>query len=404
MFRLRSLGPALLLLAGTLAAAACSGARAAPAPDFAVRRGDLCQRALLTGELESERAIELKVPQTRVFRLELRSVLKDGTAVAAGQPVAEFDNSQFTRDLEDKRLEVAGKRSDLLSQRAEAASGDAERAFTVDQKRAALEKARVDAAVPRGILPEREHQERELALHRAEVELAKAEADRESHRRASAADAALQQIEIAKGEREIAEAEAGVAMLTLRAPSRGIALLGEHPWEGRKLREGDDLYPGQTVVRLPDLSSLAVQAALSDVDDGRVRAGMPARVTLDAYPDRAYAGRVAAVSPAARESARSSLLRSFQVKIDLLAVDTVRMRPGMSVKVEVLGPERQGVLLAPRAALDLAASPPRALLAAGRWAPVSLGECDPLSCVVLSGLAAGERLRPLAAAAAGAGG
>jgi multidrug resistance efflux pump len=390
---------AALALAPAAAWTGCARARAAPAGGLAALRGDFQERVLLTGELQSQRAIEVKVPQTRVFRLALRAVVPDGTPVAAGQVVAEFDNSQFTSDLEDKRLQLAEKESDLASQRAQAESDDAQRAFDVEEKRAALDKARIQAAVPRGLLAEREREERQLALRRAEVELAKSQGERAAHRGASAADLAIKRIDLARQERELAEAQRAIGELALRAPSAGIALLGEDPWEGRKVRAGDELYGGQTVVRLPDLASLEVQADLSDVDDGRVRPGMPARLTLDAYPGRSYAGRVVAVSPVARESARSPLLRSFRVRIALLERDPARLRPGLSVKVEALGPARRGAILAPRAALDLASRPPRALLAAGGTTPVELGACDPQRCVVLSGLAAGARLRPFTPAA-----
>jgi HlyD family secretion protein len=400
MFHRPSSRTLLPLLAAVLLPGAiwtgCAGARATPAADLAVGRGDFQERVLLTGELESQRAIEVKVPQTRFFRLSLRALVPDGTPVAAGQVVAELDNSQFTGELEDKRLELAGKESDAAREGAQVASEDAQRAFAVEEKRGALEKARIQAAVPHGLIPEREYQERQLALRRAEVGLAKAEADRAAHRQASVADLAVKRIELARQEREVADALEAIGSLVLRAPSAGIALSAEDPWEGRKVRVGDDLYGGETVVLLPDLASLEVQTALSDIDDGRVRPGMAARLTLDAYPDRSYAGRVAEVSPVAQESARSPVLRSFGVRVALLERDPARLRPGMSVKVEVLGPVRRGVLLAPRAALDLAAQPPRALLAGGGAAPVELGACDPQRCVVLAGLAAGERLRPLA--------
>jgi multidrug efflux pump subunit AcrA (membrane-fusion protein) len=107
-----------------------------------------------------------------------------------------------------------------------------------------------------------------------------------------------------------------------------------------------------------------------------------------------FGARVLEVSAVARESARSSLLRSFKVRLGLDRVDTARMRPGMSVKVEVLGPEVKAALLAPRAGLDLGPEPPRARLAAGGSVPVRLGACDADSCVVLAGLAPGTRLRP----------
>jgi hypothetical protein len=128
---------------------------------------------------------------------------------------------------------------------------------------------------------------------------------------------------------------------------------------------------------------------------------MAAVCTLDAYPGTTFPARVAAVAPVARESARSSLLRAFKVRLRLDRVDAARMRPGMSVKVQVLGPETRDAVLAPRAGLDWTdaagktTGEARARLATGAAVPVRLGACDATACVVLSGLSAGTRLRPV---------
>ena len=68
------------------------------------------------------------------------------------------------------------------------------------------------------------------------------------------------------------------------------------------------------------------------------------------------------------------------------------MRPGMSVKVEVLGPALQDVLLVPREALDFSTDPPRARLAGGRGAEVEIETCGSFDCAILDGLEEGDRL------------
>ena len=163
----------------------------------------------------------------------------------------------------------------------------------------------------------------------------------------------------------------------------------------RKIREGDSIFVGWPVVSLPDLSSLTVEAKLPDVDDGLARPGMEALCTLDAYPGETFRGRVVDVSAVAQEdSPRRPLLRFFAVEIQLDQLDPRRMRPGMSVRIEVLRPEVRRALLAPRAGLDLAANPPRALLADGGSVEVKLGQCSNAECVVEKGLEEGSRLRP----------
>jgi len=363
------------------------------APDLRVRRGDLRTRLLLTGELAAAEAVALTVPRTPTWQLQIRWLEQDGTPVKKGQKVVELDNSSFTTELEEKKLSASEAEKELARTEAEARTAAAEKRFTVQQKRTDLEKARIAAALPADLLAGHEYQERHLAVRRAEVELAKAEDDLATHVDASAADLAVRRVALEKSRRQIREAQQAIEELTLRAPRDGILLLAEHPWEGRKLQEGDAVWVGLAVASLPDLSSLVVDAALSDVDDGRVTPGMEALCTLDVYPGETFHGRVADVAAVAREAPRRPLLRSFPVRIRLDRVDPRRMRPGMSVRVEVMGREVRNALLAPRAGLDLGVQPPRARLAGGRTAEIRLGPCSAGECVVEQGLREGERLR-----------
>ncbi len=395
------LGASLLVAITALAGCSGEGAHAAARGDaggtgeaLVAHRGTLRQRLLLSGELEAERGEPLSVPRTNQFQLQIRWLAEDGTLVNAGDRVVEFDNSQFASDLEEKRLSASDAGSELQRTAAESKTGTADKRFAVEKARSEAEKARIAASVPRELLAPREYQERQLALKRAETELAKAQEDLDAATRGGARDVGVKKIALEKSQREIHSAEGAIDALTLRAPRAGMVLIADHPWEGRKIRVGDSVWVGMTVASLPDLSAMSVQASLSDVDDGRIQPGMGVLCTLDAYPDQVFTGKVADISPVARESRRSPLLRYFPVRIKLDRSDGRRMRPGMSVRVEVLGAELRNVLLVPRAALDFAAtSNPRALLASGAAAPVRLGACGALECVVESGVAEGTRLR-----------
>jgi multidrug resistance efflux pump len=389
------ISPVLLLLPLLSFLAGCAGEAEgdrAGGAELTVRRGDLRPRLLLTGELVAERAEELKVPRTPTWQVQIRWIAEDGTPVRAGDRVVELDNSSFTGELEDKRATAADAVTELARKQAEARSSLAEKEFAVEQRRTELEKARLAAAVPEDLLSGREHQERQLARRRAEVALAKAEKDLAAARQASGADLELQRITLGRSQREIAQAEEAIDALLLRAPRDGIVVAADHPWEGRKLREGDNVWVGMTVASLPEMSSLRVQADLSDVDDGRVRPGMEAVCTLDAYPSESFHGRVVDLSAVAREAPRQPLLRSFPVQIRLDRLDLKKMRPGMSVRVEVLGPAVRNALLVPRAALDFSGERPRAILAGGTPREVRLGPCDASFCVVEQGLEEGARL------------
>jgi HlyD family secretion protein len=396
---MKSISAALLGLACLASLPGCSGpgaraeAEVSKASELTVRRGPFRQRVLLSGELAAARGEALVVPRTHAFQLAIRWMAEDGTMIEAGDPVVAFDNSQFSSDLEEKRLAAYNAGSALERNAAESKTAAAEKRFQMEKARSEVEKARIAAAVPPDLLSLREYQERHLALRRAKVELAKAEEALAAQRQESAKDAEIQRISLEKSRREIRTAEEAIDALVLRAPRDGMVLVGDHPWEGRKLQVGDTLWVGMTVATLPDLSSMIVEATLSDVDDGRIAPGLEALCVLDAYPRETYRGRVTDVSPVARESRRSLLLRYFPVRIALDRSDPRRMRPGMSVRVEVLGSEVKDALLVPRSALDFAAGRPRVLLAGGGAAEVRLGPCNAGECVIEGSLAPGTRLR-----------
>jgi HlyD family secretion protein len=193
----------------------------------------------------------------------------------------------------------------------------------------------------------------------------------------------VKQIALDKSLREIRTAEEAIGNLELRAPRDGVVVVADNNREGRKIEVGDTMWVGQAVARLPDLSTMMVRAALSDVDDGRVAVGMKAVCTLDAPPDEPIEGVVTEISPVARQPSQRSQRRAFQVKIALPKLPREQLLPGLSVKVEVEGRQVVGTLVAPRAAIDFDVKPARLLTATGPGIDVDVGLCDGQRCQVL---------------------
>lgn len=387
---------AAVLLAAGLALAGCGGrGEAAPEESLAVRRGALEERLLLTGELTASQATSFFVPQTPLFQLQIRWMAENGTQVAPGDRVVELDNTAIASDLEQKRQAAKSAAEDLEKKRAASRTALAEKRFAVEQKAAAVEKARLKAAVPKELLALRDWQEAQLALERAKNDLAKAREDLAAQEKGGVADLAVAEIDLARRTREIETALAALDALTLRAPKPGIVLVSDHPWEGRKLQVGDTVWPGMTVATLPESTSLRVEARLSDVDIERIARGQTAEVIPDAWPELRLPARVTEVSAVARETDRQPLLRHFPVRLELLAGDVSRLRPGMSVRVELVVARAADALLVPRSALGREGGKPAVALASGRRIPVEVRFCGAMLCAVSGGLSAGQAVRPV---------
>ena len=338
------------------------------ASDALARRGDFESHLLLTGNLEAVRSTQLTAPSVRTSELQIRWMEEDGAFVRAGQKVVEFENSTFAGEIEDKKLTRRKEERELHRLDAQSRAEVAEKAFAVVTKEAELEKARLEADVPKEFLPLREFQEKQLALERARAELEKARQELDAHSRTQAEERAVKALQLEKTVYDIRAAEDAIDALVLEAPLDGVLVVATIPWEGRKVQVGDNVWPGFVLLEIPDLSEMRVRALLSDVDDGRLRPGMTAVVTLDAHPEVDFPGEVESITPVAQETSPRSLRRAFTVQVRLGRTDPERMRPGMAARVRVTMETKEDVLLLPRSTVDFS-----------RWPHLV---CNLLECVV----------------------
>jgi multidrug resistance efflux pump len=389
--------PTILLLLTLAPLFRCSGEAAevpvAGARSAIVSRGEFVERLLLTGELDAPIGAVISVPQLPQHETSLRWLAEDGTEVREGDRVAELDASNFTQNLEENRRQENEAIDRLVQAQAESVAELEDRRLAVDLATVALEKARIDAAIPSDLVPKNEYEDLRLAVVRAETELAKANENLRAQQIAARVKEQNLAIEIEKARRTRLIAERALAGMTLRAPRSGILVVVELPWEGRKLQIGDTIWVGFPIARIPELSSLRVVADLADVDDGRIAPGMPAAVTIDAYPERTFAATVVSVAPVAQERHRNSLLRTSRVTLKLAGTDPSIMRPGLSVRVDVTTHRSPNVLLIPRGAIDFAGDRPTVRTQNGRNITVELGRCNATQCVVKSGLEENDRVQ-----------
>ena len=125
-------------------------------------------------------------------------------------------------------------------------------------------------------------------------------------------------------------------------------------WNGHKVQVGDTVFATDTVATIPDLRSLIVQAWISETHIQRIKVGQGVDLALDSYPDKAYTGVIREISKSADPVRRWGKSSYFRVDIEMDKLELKIMKPGMSVRCEVRGPEYEDVLLVPleRAAFD----------------------------------------------------
>ncbi len=105
---------------------------------------------------------------------------------------------------------------------------------------------------------------------------------------------------------------------------------------------------GTVVFTVADLKSIIIRVNLNEVDIAKVRVGQAVRISLDAYPQRAFTGKVRFLAPAAELVDK---IKVFKVEIALDELNDA-FRTGMSANVEILGERREKALSVPLEALQ----------------------------------------------------
>ena len=97
-----------------------------------------------------------------------------------------------------------------------------------------------------------------------------------------------------------------------------------------------------------DLKSLIIRVNLNEVDIAKVHVGQPVRVSLDAYPQKVFTGKVSFVAPSAELVEK---IKVFKIEVALDDLDEA-FRTGMSANVEILGEKRAKAVSIPLEALQ----------------------------------------------------
>jgi len=127
------------------------------------------------------------------------------------------------------------------------------------------------------------------------------------------------------------------------APMDGVVLT-KNVEIGESITSGVSSFNAGTVLfSVADVSKMIVKAGVNEVDIGKIKVGMPVKVTLDAYSKVSFAGRIDRIAPAVRMDDK---VRVFDVEIRLDAQGR-ELRSGMTANIEVNGERKDKVLTVP---------------------------------------------------------
>lgn len=193
-----------------------------------------------------------------------------------------------------------------------------------------------------------------------------------------------------------------LAKCTLTAKKSGLVVYGSGRDDGvyyggeERVREGATIRERQAIITIPDMTRMAVNVKIHESYIKKVKKGLKARITVDAFPDEVLIGEITKVG-VLPDSANRWMSPDLKVYLTTIAIDGTHdwVKPGMSAKVEIMVNKLSDVVYIPVQAV----SPDdgkQICFVAGAFKPerreIQIGEFTDEFIEVKSGLREGERV------------
>jgi HlyD family secretion protein len=321
----------------------------------AVEQGSITEKAIAVGQIQPRQKFQVKSKISGIIR---RCMVNVGDKVRAGDALFEIGPDPTPQELTDVDRSV-----DSANASYSRAKADYERAIELTRS---------------GVLPKSDLDSRREAFELAKIAVARAEQGRDLTR---------------KG--RVATANVTIESI-IRAPAAGTILT-------RVVNPGDPVtpltsyQPGTELATIADMSDLIFKGTVDEIDVGKLRGGLPARIKVGALPTDVVTGRVSRIAPQAQQKEGATL---FDVEIELDPSNKIILRAGYSANADLIIREKKDVLVLPERVVIFEDGGKKTFVeipgADAKDEPkkveVKLGISDGMNAEIASGLAKGAKV------------
>jgi HlyD family secretion protein len=282
---------------------------------------------LLTSCAEEEQA-----PVYQMIPVSTRDIVVSASAAGVIEPVTTVDiKSKASGELMEVRVDVG----DVVE--------PGQLLVKVDPRvtRNALQQAEADLDVAKAQLTNSESQ-----FRRAE-DLFKTQSITEQEYETANLQAANARAQLIRAERSLEDAKISYEDTDVRAPAAGV-IIQKNVEVGTVVQSATrEVGGGAALLQMANLDTVQVRSLVDETDIGKIQPGMDVTITVEAYPNRPFRGRVLKIEPQALVQQNVTM---FPVLVRI-ANENMVLKPGMNAEVEVHVGDRSGVLAVPNSAL-----------------------------------------------------
>lgn len=318
---------------------------------YKIHKGKFIVDIVETGEVNATSAVNISSPfiSWRFGVLKIIDIADDGLNVTKDDTVMVFDPSEVHKVVIDVKanLEIA---------RAEYTKVKAEQQSRIEELEANLEISEINLQIAQIELDQASFEaeitrkEIQLNLDKAKINLNKIREEIKNQKEIQKEEMQRARIRINQLENELEEAYTTLEKLTVLSPASGVIVIRKNRSSRTKWQEGDQPWPGQRIIMLPDLSELKAETKINEVDISKITIGQKTEIRLDAYADEKFTGKITSIATLATFKNEDSKIKIFPVEM-IINETSEKLLPGMTVSCRIMIDQIDNVLFVPHEAI-----------------------------------------------------
>ena len=284
--------------------------------------------------------------------LMLTKLASAGVMVKPGTRVAEIDAQAMYDHIDDVHSTVLQAESDVTKRRAEQGIEWETLQQSLRVSKSTLEKARLDASIGE-VLTSIDRELLKLSVEEAQAAYDELSTDLVFKQASQKAELAVLTFTLERHMRHRDRHKKDAERFKVDTPLGGLVVMQSmySGGEPRQIQEGDQVYSGQSILKVVAQNSMQVEGNISQTDSQMFRVGQVASIGLDAFPGVRLKGKIYSLGAIATAGYRqTNFIRNVPVRVEIIGTDP-RLIPDLSASADVLLDRQPSAILVPRAAV-----------------------------------------------------
>jgi RND family efflux transporter MFP subunit len=312
---------------------------------YIILKGPFRQSVIETGELQAVNSSTLTMPKINSiygYNFKIVGLAEHGKNVYKGDPVIKVDPSSVQKYIIEKRESLENEIASANKLRAQITNNlqdlkaqlRNEQSF-YDIKKLQMESSAFESEGLRKVI--------KLEFRQEEIKLNKIKRNLALRPKLDSLDYHIQHIKVKQKKNELKAAQATLDQMTVYSPLDGIFVIEENWRTGQPIKVGEEVYLGNPVAMIPDISSMKVNGYILENDISKIKPGLDVIVRLDALPSVPFNGKINKIGKVCIEQDNKKI---FPADV-LISESDPRLKPGMTVSCEYITYESKDEIYVP---------------------------------------------------------